>query len=135
MNDERILIVDDDETFILSAAKALKARGYNAREYRGPFGTLPLARAWKPAVAFIDANMRGLTAYALVHLLRSECPDTRLVLTARYNPARLRRVARELEVESIPASAFAVPAIPDVLALLTTPRASRANNKLQLKSA
>jgi CheY-like chemotaxis protein len=122
----KILVVDDDETFILSAAKALKARGYNVRDHRGPFGTLPLARAWNPDVAFVDANMQGLTVCALVELLGSECPNTRLILTARYSLPRMRRVARELGVGAVPASAFAAPAIPDVLAILAEQRATRA---------
>ncbi len=77
-----ILLVDDDEVFRETLARAFTRRGYEVRMAGDAAEGLALARAESPEYAVVDLKMPGDSGLVLVRALAELDPQTRiLVLT------------------------------------------------------
>ena len=79
-----VLVVDDDETFRSRLAKALRARGYDAREAADGAQALASAREDSPEMAIVDLRMPGTSGLAVLQDLRAIDPETRVLMLTGY---------------------------------------------------
>ena len=79
----RILVVDDSESFRLTAAQLLAARGLEPMAAVGD-GRAALAAVSSdcPDGVLLDINLPGQDGYAVAALIASACPDATIVLTS-----------------------------------------------------
>ena len=79
----RILVVDDSESFRLTAAQLLAARGLEPLDAVGD-GRAALAAVSSdcPDGVLLDINLPGQDGFAVAALLASACPDATIVLTS-----------------------------------------------------
>ncbi len=87
MTDERnktLLVVDDDEPFRTSLAKAMQRRGLTVLAVGTIADAVAEASAVLPAFAAVDLRLGDGNGLELVRLLREISPDIRIVLLTGY---------------------------------------------------
>lgn len=82
----KILIVDDDEDTRKMARLSLERQGHVIREFGNGIEALKFARADRPDVIILDANLPGVDGYEICYLIKS-APELRhahvIMLTVR----------------------------------------------------
>ncbi|HEY6295426.1 MAG TPA: response regulator [Streptosporangiaceae bacterium] len=98
----RILIVDDDASFLGLAAELLADRGFHVLG-QATDATTALAATIRerPEAILLDINLPGRDGFATAAALSEACPSARIVLTS----ADVRNVAAEI-LRGCSASAF-----------------------------
>ena len=87
----RGLLVDDSETFILSARRLLESQGMEiVGTATGGAEALELAAALSPDLALVDVELGEEDGIALADELRSRSPATRVVLISTYSSDDMR---------------------------------------------
>ena len=81
---ERILIIDDDETFNAVLTRALQRRGLEAEGATDPNTALALAQRMQPERVVLDLNLAGSSGLALIEPLLDINPDCRIVVLTGY---------------------------------------------------
>ena len=79
-----LLLVDDDVTFCQVLGAALGKRGFAVTIAHSVEQALPLAEGNPPEFAVIDLKMGGAPGLALVKMLHSLDPNTRIVVLTGY---------------------------------------------------
>jgi len=79
-----VLLVDDDEVFRKSLARAFGRRGFEVRVAGDYDEAMQLAREDSPELAVIDLKMPGRTGLELLRDLRELDPTTRVVVLTGY---------------------------------------------------
>lgn len=81
---ETVLVVDDDEPFRLSLARALQRRQVTAFTAATIAEAVALAETTMPTYAAVDLRLGDGNGLELVRILREIVPDTRVVLLTGY---------------------------------------------------
>jgi len=87
MNQENaisVLVVDDDEIFRERLARALRARGHEARVAADGEEALRLAQEESPEYAIVDLRMPGIQGLDVVRELLAIDPTTRILILTGY---------------------------------------------------
>ncbi|MBU1236081.1 MAG: response regulator transcription factor [Gammaproteobacteria bacterium] len=125
---ERILVIDDDETFNSVLTRALDRRGLEAEGVTDGDVALQLARHSPPDGVVLDLNLAGSSGLALIEPLLAINPECRIVVLTGYASiatavdaiklGAVQYLAKPVEVDAIVA-AFDAGAQPDVTELRT----------------
>jgi two-component system, response regulator RegA len=85
-NEQRpsVLVVDDDDVFRARLAKALRGRGYDAREAADGAAAVASAREDSPELAIVDLRMPGTSGLTVLQELRAIDPETRVLMLTGY---------------------------------------------------
>lgn len=70
----RVLVVDDSELVLESAAAIIESEGYEVRTASDGVEALDLVRGWKPDVVLLDMHMRTMGGIETAKRLRAEHP-------------------------------------------------------------
>ena len=81
---DKILIIDDDETFNGVLKRALKRRGHAVDGAAEPTQALVLAREYLPDGIVLDLNLGGSSGLALIQPLLAINPACRIVVLTGY---------------------------------------------------
>ena len=82
--DQRILIVDDDQTFCTVMERALERRGYVTAVAHNATAAIKLAAEFQPHKALIDLVMPGDTGLVAVKKIHECCPQAVIVVLTGY---------------------------------------------------
>jgi CheY-like chemotaxis protein len=101
MNAHRILVVDDDATYLTCTRDLLEADGYEVIVHRNGFGATEKVMTERPDLVLLDVNMPALSGEALVGVLRGreQTRGTRILLYSSNDEDTLRRAVDRLGVE------------------------------------
>ncbi|WP_170319679.1 response regulator [Polyangium spumosum] len=91
----RVLVIDDDTTFGMVAARRLEEAGFAVRFHRGPFGCLQAIRDMRCDVVVLDVNMPKLDGPLVLRMIRDAAGmgRTRVLLCSNMEPGPLARLA------------------------------------------
>jgi len=81
---EKILVIDDDETFNAVLRRALKRRGLDVEGATDGPAALTLARQRPPEGVVLDLNLAGSSGLALIDPLLAINPECRIVVLTGY---------------------------------------------------
>lgn len=81
---ERILIVEDDDTFNATLLRALKRRGYEALAAKSAPAALDIAQSTLPDWVVLDLNLDGASGLVLIPRLLAINPACRIVILTGY---------------------------------------------------
>ena len=81
---DKILIIDDDETFNGVLKRALKRRGHPVEGATEPAQALAMAREQMPDGVVLDLNLDGSSGLALIQPLMAINPACRIVVLTGY---------------------------------------------------
>jgi two-component system response regulator RegA len=81
---ERMLIIEDDDTFSATLLRALKRRGHAVEAARTAAAALELAQAILPARVVLDLNLGGASGLGLIPRLMEINPACRIVVLTGY---------------------------------------------------
>lgn len=81
---ERLLLIDDDETFARVLARALGTRGFEVSVAHHAAGALALLRREHPAYAVLDLKLGSDNGLALIPQLLAITPQLRILLLTGY---------------------------------------------------
>jgi len=85
MNKDKLLLVDDDETFLQVLSKAMGKRGFDVLASTGITDAVAQARRVKPAMAVVDLKLDGESGLDLIPLLIDVNPDMNIVVLTGYS--------------------------------------------------
>jgi PAS domain S-box-containing protein len=68
----RILVIDDNESFVAAMSGLLRAMGHEVRTIPDGSAAVATARAFRPHVVLLDIGLPGLSGYAVAHALRQD---------------------------------------------------------------
>lgn len=81
---ERVLVIDDDETFNSVLTRALRRRGLEAEGATDGATALALAQRQRPDRVVLDLSLAGQSGLALIDPLLAINPDCRIVVLTGY---------------------------------------------------
>jgi len=81
---EKILVIEDDDTFGATLVRALKRRGYEALAANDVAAAIGLMETVTPAWVVLDLNLAGASGLALIPRLRAIDPACRIVVLTGY---------------------------------------------------
>jgi len=84
-NNNRLLLVDDDPTFLDVLGKAMSKRGYDVISSSNIPDALSQARKMMPAMAVIDLKLKGESGLDLIPLLIHIIPDLNIIVLTGYS--------------------------------------------------
>lgn len=90
-----VLVVDDDEDFLLLCRRALEARGHEVETTSAAFGLVNRvagSKGRRPDVVILDCDLPGLTGFSAVELLSKDRRTSLtpvLLVSAGYSPSHL----------------------------------------------
>ena len=85
MNNDRLLLVDDDEIFLDVLSKAMGKRGYDVLSSTTITDAVSQARKMKPAMAVVDLKLGGESGLDLIPLLIDINPKMNIVVLTGYS--------------------------------------------------
>ncbi len=83
-DDRSLLLVDDDEIFLMRLARAMERRGFETQTASSVAAGKALALARPPAYAVIDLRLDDGNGLDVVEALRERRPDSRIVVLTGY---------------------------------------------------
>jgi two-component system response regulator RegA len=111
MTADRVLVIDDDETFNRVLTRALVRHGLAAESATDAESALALARRGRPARVVLDLSLGGSSGLALIEPLLRLNPDCRIVVLTGYASiatavdaiklGAVQYLAKPVEVEAI----------------------------------
>lgn len=84
VEDRRLLIIDDDETFREILARSLRREGFEVNTAGAPAQALTLCREHDPEYILLDLNLAGQSGLNLVQPLLEISPGSRIVILTGY---------------------------------------------------
>jgi len=81
---DRILLVDDDVTFVERLGSALQARGYEVQLAHDHDAAVAAAPLFEPTMAVVDLRMPGKNGLEVLERLVQLCPEIRVVVLTGY---------------------------------------------------
>lgn len=81
---EKILVIDDDETFNTVLTRALNRRGLDVEGATDAKAALALAQSKRPACVVLDLNLAGSSGLALIEPLLAINAECRIVVLTGY---------------------------------------------------
>jgi CheY-like chemotaxis protein len=94
----RVLIVDDNEDALVSAADVLQMLGHEVRTAASGPAALEVVEQFKPDVGLLDIGLPGMDGYELAERLRAKLggsPGLRLIAITGYGQASDRERSRK----------------------------------------
>ena len=85
MNNDRLLLVDDDEIFLDVLSKAMGKRGYDVLSSTTIADAVSQARKMEPAMAVVDLKLGGESGLDLIPLLIDINPKMNIVVLTGYS--------------------------------------------------
>ncbi len=85
MNKNRLLLVDDDEIFLMVLSKAMGRRGYDVIACSGITDAVARASKTIPDMAVVDLKLEGESGLELIPLLIDINPDMNIVVLTGYS--------------------------------------------------
>lgn len=94
----QVIIIDDDESFGILAARWLERGGVRARFHKGPFGTLNALSETRCKLVILDVNMPGLRGERVLRLIRETAGLGRpkIILCSRMDDGALKSLAQKM---------------------------------------
>jgi two-component system response regulator RegA len=84
-NNNKLLLVDDDEAFLQVLGKALERRGFDVMSATGIDAAVAMARQSLPAKAVVDLKLDKESGLDLIPLLIEISPDMKIVVLTGYS--------------------------------------------------
>ena len=76
----RVIVADDEETIATTLAIILNQAGFEARAVFGGKQVIELLDSFQPEMLIIDVVMPGMTGIEVAIVVRSRCPDCKILL-------------------------------------------------------
>jgi DNA-binding response OmpR family regulator len=93
----RVLLVDDDATFLSLIERALRSQGMDVTVTSTALGVSNLVRRVEPNVVLLDVNLPALSGDAVLAVARRSAPaHTRFVLFSSSDESTLRELAQRV---------------------------------------
>lgn len=92
----RILLVDDENNYLWSVARALDVKGYHVATADSMDRALEILKAEHMDLVLTDIKMPGLDGFELVEWLRVHRPDTAVVMATAFGSMSMREKALNL---------------------------------------
>jgi len=83
-NDRTLLLVDDDQPFLRTLARAMEKRGFQPEMADSVATGKAIAKARPPAFAVVDLRLEDGNGLDVVEVLRERRPDCRVVVLTGY---------------------------------------------------
>lgn len=83
-SDRTLLLVDDDEPFLRSLARAMEKRGFRPETASSVAAGKAISKARPPAFAVVDLRLEDGNGLDVVEVLRERRPDCRVVVLTGY---------------------------------------------------
>ena len=80
MSEWRVILVDDEEEFVLTLAERLQMRGLKAEAFTDAEAALSVIMEKKPEVVVLDVMMPGLSGLNLLRSIKSSAPNVQVIL-------------------------------------------------------
>ena len=84
MDERRLLIIEDDESFARTLARSFERRGYEVRVRHGPDGLAAIAAEFAPAFAVVDLRLACASGLACVKTLHDLDRAMRIVVLTGF---------------------------------------------------
>ncbi|SHK86270.1 GAF domain-containing protein [Desulfatibacillum alkenivorans DSM 16219] len=84
---EKILVIDDDKTFLEPLADLLTATGYTPRAVSSAVKGLQEYSEWKPDVVLLDRNMPDASGCEMVENILEINPDAKIIMMSGFDDA------------------------------------------------
>ncbi len=101
LNTSRVMIVDDAGIIRMTLSRILEKEGYRVYEAEDGLQALAMMEETSPDALLIDLKMPVMTGVDLVRVLKSEWPDTEVIVITAYAEDQMVRHAHELGVMQI----------------------------------
>lgn len=85
MNEQKILLVDDDETFTGVMTRGFERRGFAVRSCNEPSAAVAACSEFQPSHILLDLNMPGSSGLVLLPVLMAAAPGASLVVLTGYS--------------------------------------------------
>lgn len=79
-----LLIVDDDQPWLVRLSRAMEARGYGVHVAGSVKDGIAMGKSLKPAFAVVDMRLDDGSGLDVVESLRAENPDARIIMLTGY---------------------------------------------------
>ncbi len=83
-----VVVVDDEETMLLFARRALERAGHRVRGFRDPREALPEILSRPPDVLVTDLRMPGISGHELLAEVRKAVPEVRILLVTGFGTVK-----------------------------------------------
>jgi two-component system response regulator RegA len=84
VTDRSLLIVDDDQPFLVRLARALERRGFAVKTAETVASGIAAAKSSPPAFALLDLRLADGSGLDVVSAVRAARPDSRIVMLTGY---------------------------------------------------
>jgi two-component system response regulator RegA len=84
VTDRSLLIVDDDQPFLVRLARALERRGFAVKTAETVAAGIAAAKSSPPAFALLDLRLADGSGLEIVSAVRAARPDSRIVMLTGY---------------------------------------------------
>lgn len=96
MNEKKkILIIDDDEKYLITTKEILEDEGYDVYIHHRPFGSTNAIKKFKPNLILLDINMPGLSGDRLSSVILSHEKNVPIVFYSSNDEDDIRRAVSE----------------------------------------
>jgi len=92
----KILLVDDDETFLSSLAERVRLRGFEPLTALTVSDALELARTHEPVAAVVDLRLPDADGLVAITKLKELQPDIRTILLTAFGDDKLKQATESL---------------------------------------
>lgn len=98
---KRILLVDDDETHLISTRGILEEAGFVVFTHKTPLGTTSVVKRVQPDLVLLDVNMPGLPGDKLSTIVRCNpgTSDVPIVFYSSNDEDTLRKAVRDTGID------------------------------------
>jgi chemosensory pili system protein ChpA (sensor histidine kinase/response regulator) len=80
--ENRILVIDDDETFLQEVTDTLRSVGYSVDSVSNPLSALRFAQEIAPDVIVLDLNMKRMSGFEIAASLKRDVYTARIPIIA-----------------------------------------------------
>ena len=81
---EKVLVVDDDETMLAAIPGLLHGLGYRAAIASGPEAAMDIFREWRPAIVLMDSNMPGMDGFTCAERMKELDAHVQIAIVSGY---------------------------------------------------
>ena len=106
LNAARVMIVDDAGIIRMTVSRILEKEGYQVYEAEDGLRALAMMEESSPDALLLDLKMPVMTGLDLLRVLKSEWPDTEVIVITAYAEDQMVRQVQELGVMQIVTKPF-----------------------------